>query len=120
MGFFKHVLSLELASGINRWEEGKPLGKYQASKGTVAPVAYVPRPRGLGLGAQPAAPPEKAEGGKRRIPKSGEGPRFDGMVVAPDADGKVGVAPQAQGTSEVGQGAGTPLDCREMTSGCSA
>ena len=71
--------------GIGRWEEGQSLSKYQNAKGMAAPVAYVPRPRGLGLGAQPSAPPEK----KGKIAKSGEPTNKPDLVIAPDSDGKV-------------------------------
>ncbi|KAK3278191.1 hypothetical protein CYMTET_13856 [Cymbomonas tetramitiformis] len=65
------------------WEEGKAVGKNQT--GPAVAMEYVPRPKGLGLGATPAAPAEDA----RKYIKSGEtrGPKPD-MVVY-DENGKV-------------------------------
>jgi hypothetical protein len=78
---------ISILLGTGRWEEGKSLSKYTKARKLEAPVAYVPRPRGLGLGATPQAPPEPT--GSRRIPKSGEPKAKLDLVLPSGPEGQV-------------------------------
>lgn len=43
------------------WIDGKPLGKYDHNNGIVKPIEFIPRVRGLGLGAKPSLKSGKEE-----------------------------------------------------------
>lgn len=68
------------------WEEGKAVGRRNI-RGTVPqPIEFVPRPSGLGLGANPAPAPPKKE---RKHIKPGESRQAKPDMVALDANGNI-------------------------------